>query len=121
MDTYQQVEIFHKCWGFSAKSIALDGIPPHHLRRECWDVFGTESSSQPFAVQKWYCPFAFVHEEEMELKDQMKRSTFYEVILDQGWDKIFSSDNTKMTKNKVVFVDFTVQKEGLHLRSCWGW
>ncbi|XP_048319119.1 uncharacterized protein LOC125418754 [Ziziphus jujuba] len=142
-DTYQQVEISHsKCWGFSAKSVAPDGIPPYYLRRICWDVckgtpknyqlneaaglnsslrnrlphfnfslLGSESSSEPVVVGKWYCPFAFVHEEEMELKDQMKRSTFYEVILEQRWDKIFACDNTEMTKTEVGFVDVIVQKE----------
>lgn len=72
----------------------------------------TTKASEAVVVGKWYCPFMFVHEEEMKLKEQMKKSTFYEVTLEQRWDKIFACDNTDMMMtNKVVNLDVFVEKE----------
>ena len=63
----------------------------------------------PFVVGKWYCPFMFV-KEDMVLKDQMKLSTFYEMTLEQRWDKIFDSDNVG-NNTKMVSVDVLVDRE----------
>ena len=83
---YQQFKILQKKdWGFSAKSIALDGFPPKLLRHEWWSVQmetprhyrlldearGLDSLlrdalpplGSPAVVGKWYCPFMFVMEQ----------------------------------------------------------
>ncbi|CAI0458767.1 unnamed protein product [Linum tenue] len=37
----------------------------------------------PRVVGKWYCPFLFVKESRMNVKDQVDRSRFYEMTLEQ--------------------------------------
>lgn len=43
-------------------------------------------------VGKWYCTFMFV-KERMKLKEQMKKTMFYELTLKQRWEKILSKEN----------------------------
>lgn len=137
LDIYQQVQINHKKHqGFTAVSVAQDGFPPNFLRRKYWDVHmrtprhyqldeapGLDSSlrarlpnfnfspsnlsSETVVVGKWYTPFVFVKEDYGRLKEQMKKSMFYEVTLEQRWDKIFECDNAE----KVVYVDVVVDRE----------
>ncbi|KAL8161403.1 hypothetical protein V2J09_012892 [Rumex salicifolius] len=111
---------FMCCGRFSTRSVASDGYPPRFLRRCGWSMFSKEpksfslgeasgldtnlrarlpdfsflasqdTSSPPVVVGKWYCPFMFVR--EGELKDQMKRSMYYEMKLDQRWERIFTCE-----------------------------
>ncbi|XP_057447982.1 uncharacterized protein LOC130739642 [Lotus japonicus] len=134
---YQQIEIIKKSgYSFKAKSVAADGIPPGLLSRKGWTLrastprsyrlgkaLGCNDSlrsklpdfnfslsnhcSESVVVGKWYCPFMFV-KEGMKLKEQMKMSVFYELTLEQRWEKVFSKENSG--KN-VVFVDVNVQTE----------
>ena len=117
-------------YGFSAKSIVSDGFPPNYLRKKYWTVqmqtpkyyklnqaLGLNSSlcatlpsfefplyndcSATVVVGKWYCPFMFVQEEVMTLKDQVMKSMFYEMTLEQRWDKIFECENLVNDRNLV--------------------
>ncbi|CAK9157332.1 unnamed protein product [Ilex paraguariensis] len=122
---------------FFAKSVAPDGFPPYILRRKGWQVYGktpkdyelgeasglnsalrarlpefnfpmSYKSSEGVVVGKWYCPFVFI--KDGPLRDQMKRSMFYEMTLEQRWEQIFASENNSSEGNS-VFVDFAVQTE----------
>ncbi|CAK8536957.1 unnamed protein product [Lathyrus sativus] len=135
-DDYQQVEIIKKRYGFRAKSVASDGIPPGLLREKGWTLhastpdnyrlgqaLGSNDSlraklpnfnfllsndrSESVVVGKWYCPFMFV-KEGMRLKEQMKMSVFYELTLEQRWEKIFSKENSG---EGGVLVDVDIQTE----------
>ncbi|OVA06428.1 Protein of unknown function DUF1262 [Macleaya cordata] len=140
-DIYQQVEIFKSRRGFTAKSIAPDGFPPHFLRRKGWKVYTSSSykcqlgealglnvslrmhlpelinfpisnKCRAVIVGKWYCPFVFVM--EGSLKDQMKNSSFYEMTLEQTWEEIYTCENDN-TKGNVVSVSVIMQKEAIKL------
>ncbi|RXH79389.1 hypothetical protein DVH24_040536 [Malus domestica] len=131
---------------FFAKSVDPDGFPPYFLRRKGWSVrmstldrnqlgeaSGLNSSlraslprfdfplshdySEVVCVGKWYCPFMFVKEGGVKLKDQMKYSMYYEIKLEQRWEKIFDSvnENAEGKKNPAVFVDAFVQREVVYV------
>lgn len=144
-DLSQQVEIIpKKPYCFSAKAVTSDGFPPGFLRNKNWHVnmstprhyrlneaLGLNSSlrahfpnfdfpllngcSASVIVGKWYFPFMFVKEATLNLKDQMKKSMFYEMTLEQRWEKIFSSDNDNNNEKNVVFVDVDVQTEKVYV------
>eukprot|EP00257_Ricinus_communis_P002897 XP_002514528.2 uncharacterized protein LOC8264524 [Ricinus communis] len=139
-DIYQQFEITRRDWGgFVAKSVAPDGFPPHFLRRKGWRVYTSsprdfelneasgldktiraclpdfsfplsEGSSPPVIVGKWYCPFMFI--KDGALKDQMDRSRFHEMTLEQKWERIFTCENNHKTGNAVA-VDLVVETEAV--------
>ncbi|XP_028803446.1 uncharacterized protein LOC114758560 [Neltuma alba] len=134
-DLYQQFEIIPKPRDrFQAKSIAPDGIPPMPLGEE-WKAYvnmdtdrhpmseasGLNSSlrsqlphfnslsssdhhSEPVVVGKWYCPFMFV-------RDKGKKTTFYEMTLEQKWVRVFSKENDNSTAEKGVHVEVDVETE----------
>ncbi|XP_010262009.1 PREDICTED: uncharacterized protein LOC104600638 [Nelumbo nucifera] len=124
--------------GFTAKPVAPDGIPPQFLRRKGWEIYastpkhyqlgeaqGLDASlrahlpdldftpetkiSRTVVVGKWYSPFMFIKEGD-NLKDQMKRSMFYEVTLEQQWEQIYACENT-LSESNTVAIDVYVQKE----------
>lgn len=137
---YQQFEIIRTRCGFYAKSVAPDGFPPKFLRRRGWSLYAktphnydldeaiglnhslrdqlpafnfplSNDRSESVVIGKWYCPFMFV-KEGVKLKDQMKRSVFYELTLEQRWDKIFSKKNSGIgSEGRAVFVDIVVETE----------
>ncbi|KAL3824037.1 hypothetical protein ACJIZ3_020066 [Penstemon smallii] len=131
---YQQFEIvpYPICGSngaFVAKSIASDGFPPTFLRRKGWSIYtktpdyfkleearGLDSklraqlpdiNSSPIVVGKWYCPFMFV--KEGTLKDQVKRSMYYEMTLEQRWEQVFACKNINRTNS--VAIDVLIEKE----------
>ncbi|KAF7113091.1 hypothetical protein RHSIM_RhsimUnG0162200 [Rhododendron simsii] len=135
-DIYQQFEIFpYKIFfgsggTFSAKSVAPDGLPPHFLRSSGWQIFAKTPKTyelgealginttlraclpnfdSPVVVGKWYCPFMFV--KDGNLKDQMKRSLFYEMTLEQRWEKIFACENNFSSKGNSISVEAEVKRE----------
>ncbi|XP_058195634.1 uncharacterized protein LOC131311978 [Rhododendron vialii] len=135
-DIYQQFVIFpcKRGWrsdgAFTAKSVAPDGFPPHFLRRNGWEVYtktpktyelgeapGINSTlrarlpnfDSPVVVGKWYCPFMFV--KDGNLKDQMKRSLFYEMTLEQRWEMIFACEKNFSSQGNYVSVEAEVQRE----------
>ncbi|KAE8690917.1 3-ketoacyl-CoA synthase 6-like [Hibiscus syriacus] len=139
-DIYQQFEISkNKSWsvGFVAKSVAPDGVPPGFLKRKGWTArFTTPRSfnlgeapgldealrsrlppfdfplscktSQPVVVGKWYCLFMFINDGTP--KDQMAKSMYYEMTLEQRWEQVFTCDNDRNGDNTVV-VDVRVERE----------
>lgn len=140
-DIYQQFEIHPSgSWGgyFTAKSVAPDGYPPHFLRRKGWSIqtsvprnfmldeaLGLDTalrarlpefnfplsnkSSNVVTVGRWYVPFMFV--KDGKLKDQIKKSMYYKMMLEQRWEQIFVSENSSGEDN--VVVDVVVEKEGV--------
>ncbi|CAK9157340.1 unnamed protein product [Ilex paraguariensis] len=122
---------------FYAKSVAPNGFPPLNLRRKGWKIYGRTpknyklgeaqglnailrtrlpefnfplscKSSEGIVVGKWYCPFIFI--KDGILKDQIKRSMYYEMTLEQRWEQIFSCENNFSVRNSVL-VDVSVQTE----------
>ncbi|KAK7275140.1 hypothetical protein RIF29_16248 [Crotalaria pallida] len=135
---YQQFEIIQEDNSFYAESVASNGIPPYFLRRKGWTIgantpqnyhfdeaLGSNDSlrallpdfnfplsndiSESVIVGKWYCPFMFVNE-GMRLKDQIKKSVFYKLTLEQRWEKIFSKENSDIGEDFVV-VDVIIPTE----------
>ncbi|XP_062109592.1 uncharacterized protein LOC133821121 [Humulus lupulus] len=124
---------------FTAESVAENGFPPTFLRRK-WDlcmrtprhyqldeapglnsslrsqlpdliVLSNSTTSKPVVVGKWYCPFMFVKElGGLKLKQQMKNSMFYEMTLEQRWDRVFECGNVG-NDMKLVSVDVFVNRE----------
>ncbi|XP_055809802.1 uncharacterized protein LOC129880020 isoform X2 [Solanum dulcamara] len=125
---------------FFAKSLAPDGFPPYFLRRKGWhllaetpksyelnhDALGLNAelrqqlpgfnftpsckSSEVVVVGKWYCPFVFI-KDGTELKEQMKRSMFYEMTLEQRWEQFFTCQNDKINEGNSVLVDVALDTE----------
>ncbi|XP_059645850.1 uncharacterized protein LOC132288599 [Cornus florida] len=124
--------------GFYAKSVAPNGHPPNFLRRKGWKIYtktppkkyelgeapGLNTAlrarlpefnfplaceiSEAVTIGKWYCPFMFI--KEGTLKEQMKRSMFYEMTLEQTWEQIFECENNYREGN-TVSVNVVVVKE----------
>lgn len=70
-----------------------------------------DTTSETVVVGKWYCPFLFVKEgTHRTLKEEMRKSMFYEMTLEQKWEKVFSCENDYRNGNSVN-VDVVVQKE----------
>ncbi|RDX80431.1 hypothetical protein CR513_39020 [Mucuna pruriens] len=125
--------------GFSAKSVAPNGYPPRFLSRR-WKVSASTSSdsslveasgvnealraskpgfkfslarksSESVVVGKWYCPFMFIKEgTHKTLKEEIRKSMFYEMTLEQKWEQVFSCENEHGTGN-TVDVDAVIQKK----------
>ncbi|KAK9676115.1 hypothetical protein RND81_11G055300 [Saponaria officinalis] len=66
----------------------------------------TLQCSNPVVVGKWYCPFMFV--KEGTKKDQIRNSVFYEMSLEQRWERVFNIENDGYSQEKVVIVDTVV-------------
>lgn len=114
---------------FTAHSIVPDGIPPYFLRRRGWEIYGKRPKKfelgealgvnsilraqhlkfdfsleikdlEPIVVGKWYCPFMFIN--DGALKDQMNRSMYYEITLEQRWEQIFTCGNNDNHGNSLI-------------------
>ncbi|XWS23021.1 hypothetical protein CRYUN_Cryun29cG0085400 [Craigia yunnanensis] len=137
-DIYQQFEICPRSrGGFVAKSVVPDGVPPEFLRRKGWRasystrrnfILGeapgidtalrarlpefnfplSNNSSEPVVVGKWYCPFIFI--KDGKPNDQMDKSMYYEMTLEQRWEQIFACDNS-YNEDNVAAVDVTIERE----------
>lgn len=125
-------------------SVARDGHPPSFLRREGWEIKGhtpknftlgeanglnsslrarlpdfnfplSQESSNSLVVGRWYCPFMFIKEESE--KDQIKNSMFYHMILEQRWERIFSTRNSSNNShdNKAVNIDTLIPTETVRI------
>ncbi|XP_054822854.1 uncharacterized protein LOC129321196 [Prosopis cineraria] len=55
----------------------------------------------------------FVKEEGVSLKEQMKRSVFYEMTLERRWDKVFSEENSGNSNELGVDVVVKTEVAGL--------
>ncbi|XP_054775878.1 uncharacterized protein LOC129284422 [Prosopis cineraria] len=70
------------------------------------------TNPEAVVVGKWYCPLMFIKEgTHRTLRDEMRRSLFYEMTLQQRWERVFSLENDRGTENRTVTVDVVVQKE----------
>jgi len=135
----QQFEIFRKRGGFVAKPLSPDGFPPKFLGRKGWtvqtstprdfqlgdDALGVDAalrgrlpdfnfplshkSSQPVVVGKWYSPFIFIR--EGTLKDQIRISMYYQITLEQRWERVFACEHYNDSHDNAVAVDAVVQRE----------
>ncbi|KAG6654036.1 uncharacterized protein LOC122309164 [Carya illinoinensis] len=123
--------------GFVAKPIAPDGFLPRFLANRGWEVHTSTprnfslgeapgldttlrarlpdfsfplscKSSQNVVVGRWYSPFMFI--KEGTPKDQMTRSMYYKITLEQKWEQLFSCEKSESQSNAVV-VDAVVQRE----------
>ncbi|CAI9096345.1 OLC1v1032459C1 [Oldenlandia corymbosa var. corymbosa] len=128
---------------FYAKSVAPDGCPPYFMRSKGWSGWTktpknyqldeapgldaslrarqpdfnfapTYKTSEAVVVGEWYSPFMFVKEGAMKLKDQLKRSPFYQVTLEQQWEQIFSCRN-QYCDGKSVTVDVNLDGETVYV------
>ncbi|XP_039006687.1 uncharacterized protein LOC120134317, partial [Hibiscus syriacus] len=97
---YQQFEIFWRSRGnFVAKSVA---------RMMLFDFPLSCKKSQPVIVGKWYCPFIFI--KDGTPKDQMTKSMYYIMTLEQQWEQVFACNND-YNKDNAVEVDVRVERE----------
>ncbi|KFK43607.1 hypothetical protein AALP_AA1G148400 [Arabis alpina] len=138
-DIYQQFEIHQRRSSspyYSATSVASDGVPPYYLKRKDWSVrystshdFGLRDDAKgvntklrsdseltclgkSVVVGKWYVPFIFVM--EGNVKDQMNKSTFYSMTLQQKWEEVFFCENVDDERFEVI-VDVEVETEVVKL------
>ncbi|XP_048503046.1 uncharacterized protein LOC109135191 [Beta vulgaris subsp. vulgaris] len=112
---------------FSANSVDPEGFPPMFLSKE-WRIHAAETKafigeaeglnsflrsqlpdfnfpsssdhSQSMIVGKWYCPYMFITEGTR--KEQMDRSVFYELTLEQQWEKIYSCKRDEVGGDSVA-------------------
>ncbi|KAF8042021.1 hypothetical protein BT93_A0582 [Corymbia citriodora subsp. variegata] len=135
-------EITNGFSGFDARSVVSGGYPPTFLKRKGWTLHGRRPknffldddapgvndsqrstlpsldfpinwrSSDPVVVGKWYCPFMFV--KDGKVGDQIKKSAFYEMTLQQRWEQVHACDNPANGGNAVE-VDVVVQKEAIRV------
>ncbi|CAI9276162.1 unnamed protein product [Lactuca saligna] len=125
---------------FYAKSLMEDGDPPYFLKRKGWEIYtktpknytlheanGIDDAlrsrlpefsflpltktSNSVVVGKWYCPFMFIKEGRQI--DQVKTSMYYEMTLEQRWERVFEKENEDNTKGDVVFVDAVFNSEAV--------
>ncbi|GJZ70160.1 hypothetical protein Tco_0633710 [Tanacetum coccineum] len=127
---------------FYAKSVAEDGYPPDFLRSSGWEIYTqtpknyklTEAhginvsirsrlpnfnfspstqTSDSVVVGKWYCPFVFI--KEGKLVDQVKKSIFYEMTLEQRWERVFEQENEHSNEGNVVSVRAAIRSEAVFI------
>ncbi|CAL9167451.1 unnamed protein product [Musa hybrid cultivar] len=144
-NVYQVMEIKDDGNGkFTAKSVAPDGHPPSLLGREHWKLYASKpkhyalreawgldaglraclpdlnfpigaADGPKITVGRWYCPFMFV-KEACRLRDQMKRSMFYEISLEQFWQKVYACENhsghDKVVEVNALFGSLLVMMDG---------
>ncbi|KAK9064653.1 hypothetical protein SSX86_016035 [Deinandra increscens subsp. villosa] len=126
--------------GFYMKSLADDGYPPQFLSRKGWTMHtktptnyelseakGIDDSlrsslpdlnfppstrmSNHVVVGKWYCPFVFI--KEGSLGDQVKKSVFYEMTLEQRWERVFEHEKKHDNEGDDVSVEASFHSEAV--------
>ncbi|GJS97561.1 hypothetical protein Tco_0804529 [Tanacetum coccineum] len=135
------VKLFDRDSGFYANCLADDGYPPVFLRTKVWKIHATTPNicklseenrinvslrsrlpdlnfplsskvSDSVVAGKWYCPFVFI--KEGKLIDQVKKSIFYEMTLEQKWNQIFIKE-TEHNEGNVVFVEADIHSEAVFI------
>ncbi|GJZ46813.1 hypothetical protein Tco_0600645 [Tanacetum coccineum] len=136
------VKLFDGDSGFYANSLADDGYPPVFLRTKVWKIHATTPNicklseenginvslrsrlpdlnfplsskvSDSVVAGKWYCPFVFI--KEGKLIDQVKKSIFYEMTLEQKWNQIFIKE-TEHNEGNIVFVEADIHSEAVFIK-----
>ncbi|CAI9096132.1 OLC1v1032212C1 [Oldenlandia corymbosa var. corymbosa] len=138
---YEASKFSYNCY-FRARSVAPDGIIPYFMQRGGWDIWtgfpleykldesasGLNASlrarrpdfnfrpsnrtSKAVVVGKWYSPFMFV--KDGKVSDQVNRSRYYQVTLEQKWEQIISSRNHHR-EGKSVSVDVILDRETVYV------
>ncbi|KAI3712099.1 hypothetical protein L1987_70648 [Smallanthus sonchifolius] len=127
---------------FYAKSLVDDGHPPHFLRRKGWQIYAktpknyelreakgmndslrsrlpplnfppSTKTSNHVVVGKWYSPFVFI--KEGSLSDQVKKSIFYEITMEQRWERVFEHENEHNIEGDVVSVNVACRSEAVFI------
>ncbi|GKC46084.1 hypothetical protein Tco_1063806 [Tanacetum coccineum] len=127
--------------GFYANSLADDGYPPVFLRTKVWKIHArtpnnfklseanginvslrsrlpdlnfplSSKVSDSVVVGKWYCPFVFI--KEGKLIDQVKKSIFYEMTLEQKWNQIFIKE-TEYNEGNVESLESDIDSEAVFI------
>uniref|UniRef100_A0A0A0KQZ6 Uncharacterized protein n=2 Tax=Cucumis sativus TaxID=3659 RepID=A0A0A0KQZ6_CUCSA len=123
--------------GFNFKSVASNGVTPYAMTHKNWraycktlktfqptkEALGLDVTlrarlppltfslpcnfSSPIVVGKWYCPFIFVREGDVD--SQIKNSPYYEMTLQQNWVEVFGCGNN--SGGRGVELDVLVEKE----------
>jgi hypothetical protein len=138
-DIYQQIEIIPHKGRFTAKAVASDGFPPWIFRQKYWtlhenkpenyqlgEALGVNKTSilnykeidlsTIVVAGKWYCPFIFLNEGN-SLRNQMQRSMFYEVTLEQFWEKVYSGTE----KKRILLEGKETMREEMELHDGFVW
>ncbi|XP_051148789.1 uncharacterized protein LOC127263682 [Andrographis paniculata] len=141
---------------FTAASVAPDGFPPSFFRRKGWTIYTKSGdncelstaegvdfkirarlpdfnfslplvASDAVTVGKWYCPAMFVKEGTLTLREQVKRSMYYAITLEQRWEQIFACSRTDQNSRRVT-IDASIDREEAFvggMRAAWseaeGW
>ncbi|TVU06062.1 hypothetical protein EJB05_49253, partial [Eragrostis curvula] len=61
------------------------------------------------AVGRWYCPFYLIKEDGVSLREQMDRSAFYEVVLEQRWEPVHELGGRSKLGSKKVLISGSVE------------
>ncbi|PIN13424.1 hypothetical protein CDL12_13950 [Handroanthus impetiginosus] len=106
---------------FLVTSIAPDGYPPYFFRREGWTVqtktprhFKLELTAQGLDSKlRARFPDSNLSQSSVEgtLKNQMTKSMYNEVTLEQRWEQIFTCKKKNNYDHKSVVVDALIEKE----------
>ncbi|KAJ1254668.1 hypothetical protein BS78_01G043700 [Paspalum vaginatum] len=65
-------------------------------------LFDASPAPTNTAVGKWYIPFFLVKEGAAAPREQMERSTFYEVTLEQRWEPVRAHGGSKLASKKAL-------------------
>ncbi|OEL38773.1 hypothetical protein BAE44_0000208 [Dichanthelium oligosanthes] len=118
---------------FTARAVATDGFPYFLYRKKYWRVYASKPKDFDLgealvldaplrsrqlsdasildafpaltntAVGKWYSPFFLVVEGGVAPREQMERSAFYEVTLEQRWEPVHAHAGvSKLASNKAL-------------------
>ncbi|CAL5012295.1 unnamed protein product [Urochloa decumbens] len=143
-DVYQQIEIVQRRRGwFTARAVAADAFPSSILRHKYWEVYASKTKKFDLgealgldaaalrsrqlaadgaafpaaAVGKWYSPFFLVREAGAAPREQMERSMFYEVTLEQRREPVRPDGGALKIAGKKVLVGGIVEAEQEALNS----
>jgi len=130
---------------FTARAVAPDGFPYFLYRKKYWRVYASKPKSFDLgeargldaalrsrqlsdasvldafpapnngAVGKWYSPFFLVKEDGVAPREQMERSAFYEVTLEQRWEPVHAHAGGPKLGSKKALIGGSVeakQEEG---------
>ncbi|WOH07771.1 hypothetical protein DCAR_0727205 [Daucus carota subsp. sativus] len=129
LEIYQQFEIANcdsacsQRGTFYTKSVTHDAFPPGFLRTKGWQIstktpknytlgeaLGIDSALRAHLPSLNF-PLSHKSSKAVTPRDQMENSMFYEMTLEQRWEKIFECDYTD--QGNVVMVDAVVPRESV--------
>ncbi|EPS73444.1 hypothetical protein M569_01316 [Genlisea aurea] len=66
--------------------------------------------STPVVLGRWYCPFLFIKEENLDVSDQMRKSFVYELSLKLWWERFYYVNENDGKQGNKVAVDARVKR-----------